>query len=133
MKLRYLAVLAAMGVVLLCASSALARRSFPTTITHDGSVALGTEGIYLDSGNVSSPNHRCEFFRVVTLIGHYPSGRTKLLDIDLTSFLGGAWATKADLTGTDRLKARVRRSTFRRHGHRKVCQADTVVFPAPAP
>jgi hypothetical protein len=132
-KLRYLAVLAATGAVLLFASSAMARRSFPTTITHDGSVALGAGGTFVDSGHVSSPNHRCEFFRVVTLIGHYPSGRTKLLDIDLTSFFGGAWGTKADLTGTDRLQARARKSSFRRHGHRKVCQADAVVFPAPAP
>jgi hypothetical protein len=130
-KLRYLAVFAATGIVLFCASSALARRSFPTTITHDGSVALGTGGTFVDSGHVSSPNPRCEPFRVVTLIGRYPSGRTKLLDIDLTSFLGGAWATRADLTGTDLLKARVRRSSFRRHGHRKVCRADSVAFPAP--
>jgi hypothetical protein len=116
----------------LCASSALARRSFPTTITHEASTPVGVDGTFVDSGYVSSPNHRCEFFRVVTLIGHYPSGREKLLDIDLTSFLGGAWATRADLTGTDLLKARVRRSSFRRHGHRKVCRADSVAFPPPA-
>jgi len=129
-KLRYLAVLAATGAALLFASSAMARRSFPTTITHDGSVALGAGGIYLDSGHVTSPQPRCRFLRLVTLIGHYPSGRTELLDLDLTS-AGGAWATKADLTGTDRVKVRVRQSTFRRHGKRKVCRADTVVFPTP--
>jgi hypothetical protein len=132
-KLRYLAVLATTGAVLLFANSAMARRSFPTTITHENSTPLGTEGTFVDSGHVSSPNHRCESFRVVTLIGHYPSGRTELLDIDLTSFFGGAWGTKADLTGTDRVKARARKSSFRRHGHRKVCQADTVVFQAPSP
>jgi hypothetical protein len=131
-KLRNLAVLAATGAVLLFASSAIARTSFPTTITHDGSVALGAGGTFVDSGHVTSPQFRCRSLRLVTLIGHYPSGRTELLDLDLTS-AKGAWATKADLTGTDRVKARVRSSSFRRHGHRKVCQADTVVFPTPSP
>jgi hypothetical protein len=131
-KLRNLAVLAVTGAVLLFASSAIARKSFPTTITHDGFVAPGAGGIFVDSGHVTSPQFRCRSLRVVTLIGHYPSGRTKLLDIDLTS-LRGAWATKADLTGTDRVKARVRKSSFRRHGHRKVCRPDSVVFTHPAP
>jgi hypothetical protein len=131
-KLRYLAVLAVTGAVLLCASSAMARKSFPTTITHDGSVALGSGGIYLDSGHVSSPQFRCRFFRVVGLIGHYPSGRTEALDLGFTS-IRGAWATKADLTGTDRVRATVARSTFRRHGKRKVCRADYVTFPTPTP
>jgi hypothetical protein len=132
-KLRNLAVLAVMGAVLLFASSAIARKSFPTTITHDGSVPLGVGGTFVvDSGHLASPQFRCRSLRVVTLIGHYPSGRTELLDADLTS-LKGAWATKADLTGTDRVTARVRKSSFRRHGHRKVCRADSVGFSAPAP
>jgi hypothetical protein len=130
-KLRNLAVLAVTGAVLLFASSAIARKSFPTTITHDGSVPLAG-GYFVESGHVSSPRFQCRSLRLVKLIGHYPSGRTELLDIDLTS-ARGAWATKADLTGTDRLRARVGKYTFRRHGHRKVCRADSVVFPAPAP
>ncbi len=130
MKLRYLAALATTGAVLLFASSAVARTSFRTTITHDGSVALGAGGFYVDSGHLSSPRFQCRVLRLVKLIGHYPSGRTKLLDIDLTSF-NGAWATKADLTGTDRLRARVAKSTFGRRGDRKVCRANSVVFPAP--
>ena len=132
MKLRYLAALAATGAVLLFASSAMARGSFPTTITNDGSVALGTGGTFVVSGHVTSPQFRCRSLRLVTLSGHYPSGRTQLLDLDLTS-ARGAWATKADLTGTDRVKVRVRKSSFRRHGSRKVCQADTIVFPTPSP
>ena len=76
MKLRYLAVLAATGAVLLFASSAIARTSFPTTITHDGSVALGAGGTFVDSGHVSSPRFQCRALRIVTLFGHYPSGRT---------------------------------------------------------
>ena len=129
MKLRYLAVLAVTGAVLLCASSAMARRSFPSTITHDGSVPVGG-GLVVSSGHVSSPQFRCRGFRAVTLIGHFPSGRTELLDIDITSALG-AWGTKADFSGTDQLKARVRKSTFRRHGKRKVCRADSVVVTPP--
>jgi hypothetical protein len=129
-KLRYLAVLAVTGAVLLCATSAMARKSFPSTITHEGSVALGTGGTFVSSGHVSSPQFRCRSFRLVVLFGHYPSGRTEPLDLDLTS-VRGAWATKADLTGTDRVRATVARSTFRLHGKRKVCKSDSVVFPTP--
>jgi hypothetical protein len=126
MKLTYLALLAATAAVLVCASSAMAR-SFPTTITHDGSVALGTTGISVDSGRVRSPKPFCQLFRIVKLVGHYPGGTTKLLDVDFTS-VKGAWGTKADLTGADRVTARATRFAFRRHGHRKVCLADAVSF-----
>jgi hypothetical protein len=128
-KLRYLAVLAATGAVLLFASSAIARTVFPTTITHDGSVPLAG-GYFVESGHLSSPRFQCRLLRVVKLVGHYPSGRTQLLDIDFTS-ARGAWATKADLTGTDHLTARVTKYKFGRRGHRKVCRPDSVVFPAP--
>ena len=77
-----------------------------------------------------SPRFQCRALRLVKLIGHYPSGRTELLDLDLTS-AGGAWATKADLTETDRVKARVAKYTYGRRGNRKVCQPDSVVFPTP--
>jgi hypothetical protein len=126
MKLTYFALLAATAAVLVCASSAMAR-SFPTTITHDGSVALGTTGISVDSGRVRSPKPFCQLFRIVKLVGHYPGGTTKLLDVDFTS-VKGAWGTKADLTGADRVTARATRFAFRRHGHRKVCLADAVSF-----
>ena len=130
MKLRYLSVLAVTGVVLLCASSAMARRSFPTTINYDGSALVGTAGTFVSSGHLSSPRPQCRFLRFVKLIGHYPSGRTELLDLDFTS-LFGAWATKADLTDTDRVIARVAKYTFGRKGHRKVCRPDSVGFPPP--
>jgi hypothetical protein len=130
-KPKYLAVLAVTGAVLLCASSAMARRSFPTTINYDDSAPVGTGGTFVSSGHLSSPRIQCRALRVVKLIGHYPSGRTELLDIDFTSF-NGAWATKADLTGTDHLTARVTKYKFGRKGHRKVCQPDSVGFPSPA-
>jgi hypothetical protein len=129
MKLTYLAALAATGAVLLCASSATAR-SFPTAITHDGSVALGATGTVVDSGRVKSRKARCRFLRLVKLVGHYPDGTTKLLDVDFTS-ARGAWGTKADLTGADRAKAVATRSSFGRRGHRKVCRPASVVFSVP--
>ena len=129
MKLRYLAVLAATGAVLLCASSAIAR-SFPTAITHDGSVALGATGTFVDSCRVKSRKGRCRILRLVKLVGHYPNGTTQLLDIDFTS-LEGAWGTKANLTGVDHAKAVATRFAFGRHGHRKVCRPASVVFSVP--
>jgi len=129
MKLTYFALLAATAAVLVCASSAMAR-SFPTTITHDGSVALGTTGISVDSGRVRSPKPFCQLFRIVKLVGHYPNGTTKLLDVDFTSAMG-AWGTKGNLTGVDRAKAVATRSSFGRHGHRKVCRPASVVFSVP--
>jgi hypothetical protein len=115
----------------MCAGIAMAgRQSFPSTITHDGSVPVGGGGIFVSSGHVTSPRFQCRVLRLVKLVGHYPSGRTELLDLDLTS-AGGAWATKADLTETDRVRARVAKYKFGRRGNRKVCQPDSVVFPSP--
>lgn len=131
MKLRYLAVLAVTGAVLVFTSSATARKFFPTTIVHDSLVEVAPTGTFVVSGHLSSPHPGCRSLRVVTLVGRYPSGSTSLLDIDLTSFLGSAWATKADLTGAERIRATVTKSAFGRRGHRKVCRADTVGFPAP--
>jgi len=132
-RFRHLAVLAVTGaVVLLFASSAMARRSFETTINYDGSAPVGTGGIFVSSGHLSSSRVQCRVLRLVKLVGHYPSGRTELLDIDFTSFRG-AWATKADLTDTDHATARVAKYTFGRKGHRKVCRADSVTFPSPIP
>ena len=120
------------AVVLLFASGAMARRSFPTTINYDGSARVGTGGIFVSSGHLSSSRVQCRVLRLVKLVGHYPSGRTELLDIDFTSF-SGAWATKADLTETDHVRARVAKSTFGRKGHRKVCRATRSIFPSPIP
>lgn len=131
MKIRYVAVLAVTGAVLMCAGIAMAgRQSFPTTITHDGSVPVGAGGTFVSSGHLTSPRFQCRVLRLVKLVGHYPSGRTELLDLDLTS-AGGAWATKANLTETDRVRARVAKYRFGRRGNRKVCQPDSVVFPSP--
>jgi hypothetical protein len=122
-----LAVLAVSGAFLLGADSAVAR-SFPTTITYDGSVALSGGNTFVDSGHITSSKSFCTRLRLVTLVGHYPDGTSKLLDVAFTS-LRGAWATKASHTGADRLRAKVTRSSFRRHGHRKVCEGASVAVP----
>jgi hypothetical protein len=82
----------------------------PTTITHDGEVAL-SNGEFLITGQVGSQRQICRFFRVVTVKAHYPDGRTRILDSDINS-RRGAWAVKADINGADRLKAKATRQVF---------------------
>ena len=86
-------------------------RGVETSISHDGSVPLGG-GKFLISGHLDSHRGVCEHYRLVKLVAHYPSGRTRVLDFDLTSFEGGAWAMRANLTGADRLKAKVLREAI---------------------
>jgi hypothetical protein len=108
--------------------------SVPTTITHDGSVDLGN-GKFLLSGQVTSHRELCRFFRIVKVTAHYPDGTTRLLDQDLTSD-AGAWAVKADISGAERLKAKVRvGKIYGGHGGRYrtrhpkvVCKAASVVW-----
>ncbi|MGH2963964.1 MAG: hypothetical protein ACRDMH_01100 [Solirubrobacterales bacterium] len=92
-------------VLLLGVTSAVGRSPAPTTITYESTVDLG-DGKSLLSGQVTSHREICQFFRIVKLKAHYPNGRTQLLDDDISS-AGGAWAMKADLSGADRLKAKV--------------------------
>lgn len=129
--------LAVTAGVTLAVGMATARPSYPTKITYDGSIAL-SRGQFLLTGHVASPHYFCRLGRAVKLKAHYPDGKTKLLDFGLTS-MNGAWATKADLTGADRLKAKVQRASFislrspGRQTHRTVCQADAIVFSVPHP
>ncbi len=116
-------------VGILGVATASARTSFPTKITHDGSVTLpGGETIV--SGHVTSSYRLCSLLRAMKLIGHYPDGSAQLLDAALTS-IRGAWATKADLSGADRVKAVVTKSAFRIHHRRKVCEPAAVVWALP--
>ena len=87
-------------------------RHVPTSITHDGAVRL-SDGPSVMSGHVSSHPGICRTFRLVKVTAHYPSGKTRLLDVDVTSD-GGAWAVKGDITGVDRLKAKVVKQTLAR-------------------
>jgi hypothetical protein len=113
--------LAAASAVVLAASGATALARTPTELTLDSSVAVGG-GVWVDSGRLIG---RCDF-RPVRLLGTRPNGRTVLLDWDLTSLPGKAWATRSSRTGFDKVKAKVRRT--------KRCKGDSVrVFPKPAP
>ena len=128
-QLRYAAVLVLSAACLLGTNSAFARTSFPTTITYDGSVDLGG-GKFIDTGRVKSTRWFCSFVRTVSLIGHYPDDTKHVLDQDFTS-ISGAWATKADRTGVQRVTAKASREVFHVHHHRKVCEAASVsVFSA---
>ncbi len=86
--------------------------SITSTITHDETVELGGAKALI-GGQVISHREVCQINRLVKLTAHYPSGRTQLLDLDITSD-GGAWSMKADISGADRLKAKVTREARRR-------------------
>ncbi|MGH2925539.1 MAG: hypothetical protein ACRDK1_06135 [Solirubrobacterales bacterium] len=118
-------------------------KHYAATITHDASTDLG-DGTFLVAGHIES-RARCMFLRVVTLRAHYLNGHHRLLDIIFTGF-SGAWASKADLTGVDRVKATVRKgrgipglasiTAFAGHGHhhhhhKVVCDKASFVFAAP--
>ena len=118
--------LVAGAVLMLGVGAASARTSYPSEITRESSVEL-PGGKTLASGEVTSPYRLCSVLRGVKLIGHYPDGSTELLDVGLTS-INGAWATKADLSGADRVKAVALRSAFRVHHRRKVCDRAAVVW-----
>jgi hypothetical protein len=130
MKFRSLVALAlAVSVaLLLLASSAIARSSFPSAITHVGSESVGG-GKFLDSGRVTSPKGACTRLRVVKLVGQRQSGATELLDFDVTSF-SGTWATTAPHAPFGKVTATAVKERLS-HG-RIVCKpASVVVYRAP--
>ncbi len=120
MKLRCLALLLAVGSTLGVGSTAALGRA-PTTLTIDSSVEV-EDGYWVDSGRMIT-RVPCDE-RPVKLIGKRPNGTTRLLDWDLTSLPGNAWATKSRRTGFEKVTAKVRRT--------KRCEGDSVlVFPSP--
>jgi hypothetical protein len=120
MKLRCLALLVAVGSML-GVGSAVALARVPTTLTIDSSVEV-EDGYWVDSGRMITRG-LCDV-RPVKLIGKRPDATTKLLDWDLTSLPGNAWATKSRRTGFEKVTAKVRRT--------KRCQGDSIlVFPGP--
>jgi hypothetical protein len=125
MKLRRLvAMLAAASLLLLGVGSGNALARIPTELTLDSSVDVGG-GYWVDSGRLLTRGFRCSA-RPVRLLGTRPNGSTVLLDWDLTSLPGNAWATRSTRTGFEDVKAKVRRT--------KRCKGDSVrVFPKPAP
>ena len=122
MKLRCLALLLVVGSTLGVGSAAALARA-PTTLTLDSSVEVEVEdGYWVDSGRMITRG-LCDA-RPVKLIGKRPDGTMKLLDWDLTSLPGNAWATRSRRTGFETVTAKVRRT--------KRCQGDSIlVFPGP--
>ena len=118
--------MAAIACVILGAGSAPASSTFSTKITHDATVPLGN-GEFILTGHLRSRKSDCLYLRLVKPIGHRTDGSRKMLDFDVTS-LHGAWAAKAKLSGIDRVKAKVVKTSTE---NGDVCQADTVVFSVP--
>jgi hypothetical protein len=118
-----------------------------TTITHDATVPLG-HGRFLIGGAIQSPHDFCKLRRIVRVTAHYPDGNKRRVGLDVTSIGRGAipgdftaaWALSANLTGADRVKAKVRKEVVRglttRHRHtrkiRVVCSRAAIVFSVPA-
>jgi hypothetical protein len=130
MKRRMSILAALVAVGMLGTGTADARRLVPTTITHDSSVALGSN-VFLDTGHVTSRSDYCRTLREVRLVGMTSDGSRTDLDVDLSSYFG-AWATLADYSGFARVKAKATRLKFRtRRGQRRVCKSAVVIWPVP--
>ena len=104
--------------------------SHPTEVTLDF-VGIGT-GVFVE-GQVISPKPACEAGRKVLIIAITPNGN-QVVDADRTSdngFYGGGGTPH----GSDRptgVKVKALRRTFRRHGHRHVCEGDAFAVRIPA-
>lgn len=114
----------AVGLVVMLAigvSSALAAKHYRTKIAFLGNKGASIQDVTL-FGNLNS-NPKCVGARKVGLFKQTSSDSYKLLDVDLSSF-NGAWALRADLTGTPDLAIQVPRSK-RNHG-KVICKAATL-------
>jgi hypothetical protein len=80
-------------------------------------------------GDLTS-NSKCLGARKMGLFKKTNSGDYKLLDVDLSSY-NGAWALRADLTGTPDLAITVDK-VKRNHG-KVVCKPDTITLSPPPP
>jgi hypothetical protein len=118
-----------------------------TILTHSTTVPL-EHSRFLIGGELRSSQDFCKLQRTVRVTAHFPDGAKKLIGADVVSIGRGrfpgdfnaAWAISANLTGVDRLKAKVRKEVVRgltiRNRHtrkiRVVCRRAVVVFAAPA-
>jgi hypothetical protein len=124
MRLRYVVTLMIGCVLLIGPATALAGKRHSTRLTLDSSVPVGN-GYWLDSGRMITSGSSC-IERAVRVIGVRSDGKRKLLDWDLISLPGHAWATKSPSAGFVRVVATVRRT--------KHCRGDRIqIFPLPAP
>jgi len=105
-------------------SAALAARSYSTKI-----VFLGNSGPASDPNDQTfygdlNAHGRCVTARTVGLFKKTSTGY-KLLDVDFSSY-NGAWALRAELTGSPDLAVRVKME--KRHHGRIVCKAATLTL-----
>lgn len=125
MRLRYVVALMVGCVLLIGPATALAGKRHSTELTLDSSVPVGN-GYWLDSGQMITSGGRPCTGRAVRVFGVRSDGNKKLLDWDLTSLPGHAWATRSPRAGFARVVATVRRT--------KHCKGDRIqIFPGPAP
>lgn len=115
-----LVVLAAAATLAVGVPSASATESFTTHIVFLGTGGSSESDTTLFGDLNTRP--RCRGARTVVLFKKTNSG-SRLIDIDLSSF-NGAWALRADLTGSPDLAVQVKREK-RNHG-RVVCKAATL-------
>ena len=117
-----LVVLAMAATLLVGVAGAWAARSFTTHIVFLGNSGPSAADQTLYGDLNTSP--KCRGARTVGLFKKTRSG-FRLIDIDLSSF-NGAWALRADLTGSPDLAVQVKREK-RNHG-RVVCKAATITL-----
>jgi hypothetical protein len=104
-------------------SAAFAARKYSTDIVFLGNSTGSVQDVTL-YGDVDA-NAKCVTARTVGLFKQTSNGY-KLLDVDLSSF-NGAWALRADLTGTPNLAIKVQKEARRdRRNRRFVCKGATL-------
>jgi hypothetical protein len=122
-----LVALAAVATMLVGVSSAYAAKRFTTHIAF-----LGNSGPTIEDQTLTgdlNTNRKCRDARQLGLLKQTSRG-FKLLDVDLSS-LNGAWALRADLTGSPDLVVHVTRE--KRSRGRVVCKPATLRLTANSP
>src|SRR4051794_13884310 len=101
-------------LILVGATSALARSSFTTTIDQQAVWGTVSTNEVFFAGNVSSPKRACIADRKVKEIAFYPGNQLVLVDTDRTSKHGG-WSTGGRLENNlDHVIAKVTRKRIGR-------------------
>lgn len=127
MRRKGILALALAATLVVGVSSASAARSFTThlVILGNSGPSIADQTLYGDLNT----NSRCQGARTLGLFKETSSG-FKLIDVDLSSF-NGAWALRADLTGSPDLAVKAQREK-RNHG-RVVCKGATLLLTPSSP
>jgi hypothetical protein len=120
MRYGSVAIMAAVAVLVLGAVSAEAHStSIPTTVNI---IAIqGSPPDQLVTGTVDSRRERCESRRRVRFYIRRGSGPRELLDVSRTS-RNGAFASRGNTAGADKLIVAVRKNVVGRGNHRHLCE-----------